>query len=170
MGVCNRRPARRLRHRLATEAYRGEVAASFTACIAGKHELFTNGDTIAIFLGALRRASGQHECKVLIWCFMPDHLHVVLQGRGPSSDLRKALTLFKQLTGYWLARHIPAVRWQKDFFDHVLRDDDELDRQLRYIAENPVRRGLVADWREYGFTGSDAYDLGTQLSGDQDPA
>jgi REP element-mobilizing transposase RayT len=101
---------------------------------------------------------------------MPDHLHVVLQGREPSSDLRKAMTLFKQVTGYWLARHVPAIRWQKDFFDHVFRDDNELERQLRYIAENPVRRGLVADWREYGFTGSDAYDLGTLLSGGQDPA
>ena len=80
------------------------------------------------------------------------------------------MTLFKQLTGYWLARYIPAVRWQKDFFDHVLRDDDDLDRRLRYIAENLARRGIVADWREYGFTGSDAYDLGTLLSGDQDPA
>ena len=170
MEIRKRRPARRLRHRLAPEAYRGDVAASFTACIAGKHELFTDSDTVAIFLGALRRASDQYECKVLIYGFMPDHLHVVLQGRGPSSDLRKAMALFKQLTGYRLARHVPAIRWQKDFFDHVLRDNDELGRQLRYIAENPVRRGFVADWREYGFTGSDAYDLGTLLSGDQDPA
>jgi len=80
------------------------------------------------------------------------------------------MTLFKQLTGYWLARHIPPVRWQKDFFDHVLRDDDELERQLRYVAENPVRRGLLADWREYGFTGSDVFDLGALLCADQDPA
>ena len=80
------------------------------------------------------------------------------------------MVMFKQLTGYWLARHLPGVRWQKDFFDRVLRDDDELVRQLRYVAENPVRRGLVRDWREYAFTGSDVYDLGALLSRDQDPA
>jgi len=80
------------------------------------------------------------------------------------------MTLFKQLSGYWLARLIPPVRWQKDFFDHVLRDDDELERQLRYVAGNPVRRGLAEGWHEYPFTGSDVYDLGTLLSADQDPA
>jgi len=170
MGVCNRRPARRLRHRLTPEAYRGEGAASFTACIAGKHDLFTNSGAVAIFLDALRRASDQHQCQVLIYCFMPDHVHLALQGVAPTSNLWRAMTLFKQLTGYWLARHIPAVRWQKDFFDHVLRDDDEVERQLRYIAENPVRRGLAGDWQEYAFTGSDVYDLGTLFAGSKDPA
>ena len=169
-GVRKRRPVRRLKHRLSLEAYRGEVAATFTACIAGKRELFTDSDTVAIFLGALRRASIEHQCQVLIYCFMPDHVHIALRGVAASSNLWRAMTLFKQLSGYWLARLIPAVRWQKDFFDHVLRDDDELERQLRYVAGNPVRRGLAEGWHEYPFTGSDVYDLGTLLSADQDPA
>jgi REP element-mobilizing transposase RayT len=101
---------------------------------------------------------------------MPDHLHLVLQGKTPSADLRKAMSIFKQLTGYWLAQNSQVVHWQKDFYDHVLRNEDELMRQLRYIAGNPVRRGISVGSDEYPFTGSDAYDLGTLLSGDQDPA
>jgi REP element-mobilizing transposase RayT len=170
MEVRKRRPVRRLKHRLASEAYQREVAAAFTACIAGRGEFYVDDDTFAIFLPTLRRASDRHQCRVLIYCFMPDHLHVALRGMTPEADLWKAMSLFKRLSGYWLARHRPGVRWQKDFFDHVFREEDELVRQLRYIAANPVRRGLAEGWHEYPFTGSDVYDLGTLLSVDQDPA
>jgi putative transposase len=161
---------RRLKHRLATDVYRGEVAATFTSCIAGKSELFLGDDVVAFFLQSLRRASDGQRCRILIYCFMPEHLHVALQGSTPSSHLLKAIALVKQRTGYWLAHHRPGVRWQKGFFDHVLRDEEELLRHLRYIAENPVRRGLASDWRKYAFTGSDVYDLGTFLAGSKDPA
>jgi len=69
------------------------------------------------------------------------------------------MSLFKQLSGYWLARNRPEVRWQRGFYDHVLRREEDILVHLRYIAENPVRRGLVDDWRDYGFTGSDVFDL-----------
>jgi len=39
--------------------------------------------------------------------------------------------------------------WQKESFDHWVRDVDELERIIRYIEENPVKAGLVAspeDW------------------------
>ena len=74
------------------------------------------------------------------------------------------MKLFKQLSGHWLARNLSGVKWQKDFYDHILREEDELMKHLRYIAENPVRRGLVAEWNEYPFTGSEVFDLQTVLS------
>jgi REP element-mobilizing transposase RayT len=168
MEVRKRRPVRRLRHRLALETYRGEVTASFTACVAGKQDLFVSSDIVGIFRQALWRASDRYQCEVLIYCFMPDHLHVALHGRTPSSDLWKAMTLFKQVTGHWLARHLPRVQWQKDFFDHILREEDELVRQLRYIADNPVRRGLVTEWHAYPFTGSEVLDLWERSHGSGD--
>ncbi len=74
------------------------------------------------------------------------------------------MSLFKQLSGYWFARNRPEVRCQRDFYDHVLRREEDILVHLRYIAENPVRRGLVDDWRDYGFTGSDVFDLRDVLS------
>ena len=34
-------------------------------------------------------------------------------------------------------------------FDHVLRSSEYLDQKVLYVLNNPVRRGLVADWSEY---------------------
>ena len=164
MDAQGRRPARQRKHRLPREAYTGEIVVAFTACVARQISPFTDASLVDTFKCFLSRASHTHGCRVLGYCFMPDHVHVALQGTRPSSDLRKAMSLFKQLSGYWLARNRPEVRWQRGFYDHVLRREEDILVHLRYIAENPVRRGLVDDWRDYGFTGSDVFDLRDMLA------
>src|SRR5579871_4972695 len=42
--------------------------------------------------------------------------------------------------------------WQEESFDHVMRSSEGLDARVEYVLKNPVRRGLVADWREYSWT------------------
>jgi REP element-mobilizing transposase RayT len=152
-------PIRRRKHRLPRDAYRGEIAVSFTACINGRHELFVTQDVVATFRDALRRACSATGVQALIFVFMPDHLHTILQGLNSTSDLWRTMSLFKQFTGYWLARHKPGVTWQGDFYDYIVRDDGDLRKHLRYIVDNPVRRGLVQDWHVYPFQGSDLHDL-----------
>ena len=90
---------------------------------------------------------------------MPDHVHLLVSGQSESSDAWAAVALFKQRTGFWLGKHRQGVCWQKDFFDHIIRRDEDLGAQVRYIAGNPVRKGLVRDWREYPFTGFIEVDL-----------
>ncbi len=46
-----------------------------------------------------------------------------------------------------LGRHGPV--WQEESFDHVLRSSEGLDAKVEYVLQNPVRKGLVGDWREY---------------------
>jgi hypothetical protein len=66
---------------------------------------------------------------------------------------------FKQQTGFWLNRTTQGISWQKGFFDRIVRREEDLPGELRYIASNPVRGGIVSDWREYPFLGSDVYPL-----------
>jgi len=60
---------------------------------------------------------------------------------------------FKQLTSFRYKQANGIERWQKSYFDHVVRKDEDLARQAFYIADNPVRKGLVEDWRDYPLTG-----------------
>jgi|SRR5580704_13145805 putative transposase len=143
---------REKRHRLPREHYRGDVNVAFTLCTARKVELFTDGEVVSVFVAILTKSVKKHGCIVPIYCFMPDHVHLLVSGQGESSDAWAAVVLFKQETGFWLGQHRQEIRWQKDFFDHVLRSDEDLGTQVRYIAGNPVRKNLVKDWREYPFT------------------
>ncbi len=82
-----------------------------------------------------------------------------MQGKSEGSDIRKCLVLFKQKTGYWMSTNDPGFKWQKDYYDHVLRKDEDLKRHVGYIIANPVRKGMVEHWKDYPFKGSTVYDL-----------
>jgi putative transposase len=42
--------------------------------------------------------------------------------------------------------------WQKESFDHWVRDVEELERIIRYVEENPVKAGLVSAPEEWRFS------------------
>jgi len=54
--------------------------------------------------------------------------------------------------------HVPSPHWQKGFFDHILRSGEAYSQKWDYVRENPVRAGLVTDWREWPFLG-EVFDL-----------
>jgi len=43
--------------------------------------------------------------------------------------------------------------WQRSFWDHFLRSDEPLEHACIYVLNNPVRAGMVEDWRKYPFAG-----------------
>jgi REP element-mobilizing transposase RayT len=90
---------------------------------------------------------------------MPDHVHLLLDSEHDDGDVRKVMIDFKQQTGYWLSKNTPTIKWQKDFYDHVLRKNEDLEKQVGYILENPLRKGMVKDWKDYPYKGSTIYDL-----------
>ncbi len=96
---------------------------------------------------------------------MPDHLHLLIQGTSDESDVWKAVVSFKQRTGFWLATNRPAIRWQKDFYDHVIRTNEKLAVQARYLLDNPVRKGLARSWEDYPYKGAIGYALDDVLNG-----
>lgn len=85
------------------------------------------------------------------WVVMPDHLHWLFQLKA--GHLSSAVQVLKSRT----TRSINAVRsgqgsvWQPGFYDHRLRDEDDLMHQARYIITNPLRRGLVAKLCDYPY-------------------
>jgi len=154
-----KQPVRERPHRLSKDLYTGEAIVAFTACVAARNALCSDFNVVEVFAAELGRAAARHTCAVVVYCFMPDQLHVLLQGTAPDADLWRAMVLFKQQTGYWLKKNRPHMSWQKDFHDRVLRQDENLVDYIRYIANNPVRARLVKDWREYPSVGSDTLDL-----------
>ncbi len=108
-----------------------------------------------ILLEALAKAN----CDAHVYTFMPDHCHLLMEGKSDESDLWQCVVNFKRKSGYWLARNEMSEEWQKDFYDHILRKDEDLTKQVMYILGNPVRRGLVEDWKAYPYKGSTLYDF-----------
>jgi putative transposase len=83
---------------------------------------------------------------------MPDHLHILTSGDERIS-LIKFVKLFKQITGYNFKKATRRRLWQKSFYDHVVRKEENLNSIAEYIFNNPVRKGIVKDYDDYPFLG-----------------
>jgi hypothetical protein len=47
---------------------------------------------------------------------------------------------------------VASPRWQKGFFDHILRSEDSYSEKWNYVRENPGRTGLVTAWSDCPFS------------------
>lgn len=151
-------------HRLPHDLYRGLKAVSITACVKDRVSFFTTQDRFRIFEEILLKALKRFECGADVYLFMPDHVHLLLRGESETADVLQAMRSFKQQTGFWLSRHGSPVHWQKDFYDHIFRESEATERHILYVLENPVRKGLVEDWREYPFKGTTVHILDEWIS------
>ena len=154
-----RRDIRERRHRLPLSNYKGIRIVSFTACVRDRAPLFTSTNVVDACSLHLMDALERHQSDALLYLFMPDHAHILLRGNSDQADVRKAMVRFKYLSGCWLDSTTSPYRWQKDFYDHILRHDDDVIRHMRYIVNNPVRAGIVERWKDYPYKGSTVYNL-----------
>jgi putative transposase len=150
---------REKRHRLPDAAYYGPKTVSFTACIHRRRRPFLDEGIVREFQSHLEISAGRFACVVPIYCFMPDHLHVMIQGVENHSRPKEAIDDFKYTTGRWLAASRLEFEWQEDYHDRIMRASEDWRAHAFYIFLNPVRAGLVADPYAYPFTGSIGYDL-----------
>lgn len=155
-------PDRTGSHRLARPAYQGRVIGAFTLNVLHRKWLFKDTETHCAVLGCMERSAEENQVAVPVYCFMPDHVHIIVQGLNESSDIWRFVVAFKQYSGWWLKCNRPRFRWHRSFWDHLVQDDRDLKNQVRYVILNPVKGGLVEDWAAYPYVGA----VGEALSGD----
>ena len=99
---------------------------------------------------------GKGEYLVHAYVVMPDHLHLILtpmvdERRAQIFSLIEIMQAIKGASGRAINQRMGrnGTVWQEESFDHVLRSSEGLDAKVDYVLQNSVRKGLVADWREY---------------------
>lgn len=145
------------KHRLEKEFYLEEIAVAFTCCIFDKRNLFKEPGVVKRFEEILLQELTVFNLGSYVYIFMSNHLHLVTYGKVSSSNPLLFMKSFKQKTGYWISKNLSQYRWQKDFYDHIIRNDEDIRNQVYYILNNPVRAGIVNHWKEYPHKGSTEY-------------
>ena len=113
---------------------------------------------VDIVLPVLRQNGEQNDFGIYVYCFMPDHLHLLLLGEKESS-LHKFIRTFKQESSFVFTRAHASPLWQRSYYDRVLRKEEVLEEVALYILNNPVRKRLVDDYKSYAFAGSFMFDI-----------
>ena len=86
----------------------------------------------------------------LAWVLMPDHLHWLIQ-LGEGKRLADVVRLFKGDSARDLNRylHRQGSIWQRGYYDHALRREEDIKQVARYLVANPLRANLVQHIEEY---------------------
>ena len=128
---------------LAGFSYLGIHQHSLTFCTAGRARPFIDAASVSCANAQILRAAEDEYFAEIAYCYMPDHLHLVVEGTSEQSDLKRFIARAKQLSSYHYKQKTGVPLWQRYGYEHVLRGDDHLATTVRYIIENPVRAGLV---------------------------
>jgi len=88
--------------------------------------------------------------RLLAWCIMPNHVHVVVETLEPHT-VSNVVKSWKSFTSRRANARLgrTGAFWDADYFDRYMRNEDHLMRTIEYVENNPVKAGLVdktADW------------------------
>jgi putative transposase len=102
-------------------------------------------DIAALVQAAFLHFDGERY-RLLAWCLMPNHVHVVAEpiaGHSLGAVLRSWKSFTARRANEKLGRSGPF--WRADYFDRYMRDEHHLSRTIDYVEQNPVEAGLAAD-------------------------
>jgi putative transposase len=108
---------------------------------------------------AVREVKRAHPFEIVAWVILPEHIHAVWSLPPGDSDFSMR---WNQIKGGFSLRIPKGERvsesrvdkrergiWQRRFWEHMIRDDADLEKHVDYVHYNPVKHGYVgrvADW------------------------
>jgi len=129
-----------------------------TAVTANRIPYFQREDDIVLFWQTLREAQRHHPFRLLAYVLLPDHFHWLMRVEREDGNFSDAMHSIKRncTLNYKRAHSItrPFSLWQSRFWDHVIRNEEDLERHFDYVHWNPVKHGYVGrpgEWRDSTF-------------------
>jgi REP element-mobilizing transposase RayT len=115
-----------------------------------KRLLFADHALAKFIFDSIMNGPVASEAHLLAVCVMPDHVHLLLQA---------LYTNLIDLVGRWKiyttnSLHEMEVNgeiWQRSFYDHMMRADEDLQVAADYITNNPIKAGIAAEVGEYPY-------------------
>ena len=120
---------------------------------AGHGQCWMKDDRIAtVVADALMHFNGERY-HLAAWCVMPNHVHVIIKPRD-GHDLSGILHSLKSFTAH-AANEILGLSgrfWQEEYYDHLIRDEEDFRHVVVYVLGNPKNAGLKG-WKWVSGTG-----------------
>ena len=76
------------------------------------------------------------------FCIMPEHVHAILvlpeDGRRPLSEILRAFKSYAARRINLLRKTAGVPVWQRDYYEHIIRDNADYLAKRKYILDNPM--------------------------------
>lgn len=128
----------------------------FFATLCARHHgsPFADGRLAVQIVESINWLRMSHRWSVFCYCVMPDHVHLVVSPTEAGEPLHSVISSFKK----WTTRKawecgLRGKLWQRGWYDHVARAEEDLLAMCQYVLDNPVRCGLVESVDEWPYCG-----------------
>ena len=162
----------------------------FTLVTYKRQKVFASLETRILLLESVNYVKRFHPFYIEAYCILPDHIHLLW--RMPEDDDNYSMRIaeikkrfskyyFKNLGTTLLLNPLQAMRkesgiWQRRFWEHYIRDEEDLNRHIDYIHYNPVKHGFVkkvsawpsSSFFDYVRTGNYQVDWGDEYHANQE--
>ena len=150
---------RRNSHRLPSYDYRSNGAYFITICTEKRQRVLEIPSIHIALLGHWQQLPQRFPgVRVDAFAVMSDHVHGILWLDGSLKDaptVGKVIGAFKAWVtiawrNYHKEAHIPCLShlWQRDYYEHVIRNDEDLHLTRKYILNNPLQGLLRQEQRD----------------------
>jgi putative transposase len=131
----------------------------FTVVTHDRAQVFINEERVEVLREAFRKVMAVRPFQIDAMVVLPEHLHCIW--RMPEGDadfssrwreIKKAVS--RQIDTTTNKRNERMV-WQRRFWEHAIRDEDDWRKHMDYIHFNPVKHGLAKlpdEWRWSSFS------------------
>jgi REP element-mobilizing transposase RayT len=126
-----------------------------TVCTDQRRNILANSQSAAIPLEEWTTAKVRHDWNIGRYVIMPNHVHFFCAPGNESPDLSIFIKFWKEWTSKKIKKYygIEGHVWQREFFDHLLRNEESYMQKWDYVFNNPVRAGLVKEADEWPWQG-----------------
>jgi REP-associated tyrosine transposase len=142
----------------------GSRAVFLTFCTSGRARHFASPAIVDMVSEQILRTAAEERVVIAVYCYMPDHVHLLAESGFEENDVTRFVKLAKQRSAYHAKQRFAIRLWQPSYYDHVLREHEATQGVVRYILENPVRAGLASSVSDYPFTGSSKWTIDELMS------
>lgn len=139
----------------------------FTIVTHDRNPIFSSPQSVELLRGVFRQVKERHPFVIDAIVILPDHIHCVLTLPNGDADYPLRLGLIKSDFARRRALAQSEVRdrlsntkspptWQRRYWEHLIRDDNDCAKHIEYIHYNPVKHRLVRspkDWPWSSFHG-----------------
>jgi len=111
---------------------------ALTTVTHNRYRIFQRTTNAELLLSILFRYRDQKRYLLHGFVIMPDHLHALLT---PAESIERSAQLIKGGLSFAIRNQFKGTIWQEGFHEHRIRDLEDFQNQLLYIANNPTRKG-----------------------------
>ena len=135
----------------------------FTLITYKRRNVFSSVEKRDLFLESVNHVKHFHPFLLEAYCILPDHIHLLC--RLPEDDYNYSMRIgeikkwfskkyLDRYEGFISINGLQAKRgesgiWQQRFWEHYIRDEEDLNRHIDYIHFNPVKHALVSQVRDW---------------------